>query len=131
VGAVEQALRINDGNEADNNLYPRILDSLVDEQMKEENFVRLGALDAQFHEQLVAMSHNPILATLYRMIHKIVLQGTSEVIRYPPSRDIVLRDHREIARTFINKDTHACIQAICEHLKTTESLIEEYLQEED
>jgi DNA-binding FadR family transcriptional regulator len=77
------------------------------------------------------MSQNPILATLYRMIHKIVLQGTSQVITYPPSRDIVLRDHREIARSFINKDKEACIQAIGKHLKTTESLIEEYLQEED
>jgi DNA-binding FadR family transcriptional regulator len=129
VGAVEQAL--GTGGASDEGPPPETLDRLVDEQMKEENFSRLGALDAQFHEELVAMSHNPLLVTLYRMIHKIVLQGTSEVITYPPSRDILLRDHRKIARTFISRNRKACIRAICEHLKITEKLIEEYLHEEE
>jgi GntR family transcriptional repressor for pyruvate dehydrogenase complex len=127
VGAVEQAL----GTGGVAGEEPGSLDSLVDEQMKEENFARLGALDAQFHERLVAMSRNPVLATLYRMIHKIVLQGTSEVIKFPPSRDIVLRDHRKIARTFMKGDRRACVRAVCEHLRTTENLIEKYLAEED
>jgi GntR family transcriptional repressor for pyruvate dehydrogenase complex len=133
-GAVEQALEAAETGE---NL-PRCgdfeavnLDSLVDEQEKETDPGRLGILDARFHEKLVGMSHNPIIVALYHMIHRILCQGISEVIAYPPSRRIVLRDHREIARAFIKRNRRACVRAVRKHLKNTEKLIEEYLQEED
>jgi DNA-binding FadR family transcriptional regulator len=128
VGAVEQAL---ESGKAGADPDPGSLESLVDEQMKEENVIRLGELDARFHEQLVAMSRNPILVAFYRMIHTILLQATTQVIAYPPSRKIVLHDHREIARTFMKRNKNACIRAVCEHLKRTETLIEKYLPKED
>jgi DNA-binding FadR family transcriptional regulator len=125
---VEQALELAE-NENENRETG--LDSLVDEQEQETDPGRLGILDALFHEKLVGMSHNPIIVALYRMIHAILLQGTTQVIAYPPSRQIVLHDHREIARTFMNREKDACVRAVCEHLKVTENLIEEYLQEEN
>ncbi|MDR1626807.1 MAG: FadR family transcriptional regulator [Spirochaetia bacterium] len=131
VGAVEQALGPDGAAQTGGGPDPRSLESLVDEQTKEEDFARLGALDARFHEQLVAMSRNPILAAFYRMIHAILLQGTTQVIAYPPSRRIVLHDHRKIARAFVGRDRKACVRAVCDHLKKTETLIEKYLPKED
>jgi GntR family transcriptional repressor for pyruvate dehydrogenase complex len=134
-GAVEQALEIagnGKGNSARRGDFKETdLGRLVDDQEQETDFARLGVLDAQFHEKLVGMSHNPILVALYRMIHTILLQGTFQAGGYPPSRNIVLRDHREIARTFKNRDRAACVRAIRKHLKNTEKVIEKYLQEED
>jgi GntR family transcriptional repressor for pyruvate dehydrogenase complex len=130
VGAAEQALEAGfraPGDEA----ALHGLDKLVDEQEKELDPIRLGTLDARFHEQLVALSRNPVLTAFYRMIHAILLQGTTQVIAYPPSRRIVLRDHRKIAAALLKRDKKTCVRAICEHLKSTESIIEEYLCEED
>jgi GntR family transcriptional repressor for pyruvate dehydrogenase complex len=133
-GAVEQALKLiktggaglpaDDDGEVD-------FDSLVDEQEKETDPRRLGILDAGFHEKLVGMSRNPVIVALYRMIHTILLQGTQQAIAYPSGRQIVLRDHREIAKAFKSRDAAACVRAIQTHLKNTEENIEQYISQED
>jgi GntR family transcriptional repressor for pyruvate dehydrogenase complex len=124
-GALEQALSLGDSNNASD------LERLACELEKEEDPVCLGILDAQFHEKIVELSQNPILAALYKMIYKILLQGTSQVIQYPVSRDIAVRDHKKIARAFMSGDREACLAAIREHLHNTEKVIEEYLHEEE
>jgi GntR family transcriptional regulator, transcriptional repressor for pyruvate dehydrogenase complex len=89
-GAVEQALETSDAAAIQN------LEALVEDLARETDPLRLGALDARFHEKFVELSGNPILTALYRMIFKILIQGTSQVITYPTARDVAVFDHRMI-----------------------------------
>ena len=123
-GAVEQALEQADENSL------RKLEDLVRRLETENDPSRLGRLDAEFHETLISMSGNPILAAVYRIIHKIILQGTSQVIAYPNARGVAVRDHRRILETLRSRDGKECSAAVRKHLKNTEELIEKHLTKE-
>lgn len=123
-GAAEQAVEAADGKDVER------LAALVDELEAEKDPRKLGMLDARFHELIIEMSGNPILAALYRMIHKILLRGTSLVITLPTARDVAVRDHREIAESFRKRSKKECAASVRRHLKNTEVLIEKYLNEE-
>ncbi len=123
-GAVEQALETADDGAL------RKLELLVRRLETEEDPALLGGLDAEFHETLVLLSGNPILMAVYRMIHKIVLQGTSRVIAYPGARETAVRDHRRILEALKRKDRRECSAAVRRHLKHTEKLIEKYFEKE-
>ena len=122
-GAVESALDFVSAKDI------AVLSRIVDKQEKEKNPEQYGILDAQFHEQIVCMSGNPILAALYKMIYKMLLQGTSRVAVYPGAWKIALRDHRALLEALKMRDRKKCIQTVKKHLKNTELLIEKYLHE--
>ncbi len=123
-GAVDRALESADAAGIER------LQNLVDELEKESDFERLGFLDARFHESYIELAGNPILTTFYRMIFKILLKGTSQVITFPTARGVALEDHRRILVAVRRKDKPACADLIRRHLEHTEELISKYLKEE-
>jgi GntR family transcriptional repressor for pyruvate dehydrogenase complex len=123
-GAVEHAIEA-----ADEAALTRI-ESLVEELEKETNVERLGYVDAQFHEAIVELSGNLILTAIYRMIFKMLIQGTSKVITYPTAREIAVRDHKRILEALKKRNKKACKSLVKSHLENTEKLIETYFHEE-
>jgi GntR family transcriptional repressor for pyruvate dehydrogenase complex len=106
-----------------------ILGGLVKRMEAETDLAVLGSLDAQFHECLVERAGNPILTALYRMISKMLKQGTIEVIAYPTARLVAIEDHRELAAGFARGEREACREVVRRHLEHTEELFERYFIE--
>jgi GntR family transcriptional repressor for pyruvate dehydrogenase complex len=123
-GAVETAVETAD------EAGLRGLEDLVDALENETDTSRLGYLDAQFHETVIGLSGNPILTAVYRMIFKMLRQGTSKVISYPSAKSIAVKDHRMILDAFKKKDIKKCKAVVRKHLLHTEEIIEKYFIEE-
>lgn len=106
------------------------LESLVKKLEEETDAKQLGYWDAQFHETIIELSANPILISFYKMIFKMLLQGTSQVIALPNARKIAIGDHKLILQSIKKRDKKRCKQLIIKHLNHTKQLTETYLQEE-
>jgi GntR family transcriptional regulator, transcriptional repressor for pyruvate dehydrogenase complex len=107
------------------------LSDLAGRMHSENSVVNLGSLDARFHEALVDLAGNPILTAFYRMIFKLLRQGTVEVIGYPTAKATAISDHAEIVQALSRCDRTACIAAIRRHLEHTEELIARHFDEGD
>jgi GntR family transcriptional repressor for pyruvate dehydrogenase complex len=123
-GAVEKAA--SSANEA----ALERLESLVESLENESDTTKLGLLDATFHETIIEMAGNPILTAFYRMIFKMLMQGTSRVIALPSARAIAMKDHRNIFKALKSGDSRKCKSLIRKHMQATTKLIETYLNEE-
>ncbi|MDK2798842.1 MAG: GntR family transcriptional regulator, transcriptional repressor for pyruvate dehydrogenase complex [Clostridiales bacterium] len=106
------------------------METLANKLKEETDLEKLGLLDAEFHEMIVEMTQNPILIKIYKMIFKMLLSGTSKVISYPNARQIAIKDHKKIIDYFKNRQKEECKQALQNHLKATEELIEKYFTKE-
>ena len=122
-GAIEKAVEAADDSELGK------LEALVDDLIEETDETKIGLLDAQFHESMVELSGNPILVSIYKMIYKLMIKETSEVITYPNARAVAESDHKKIVEALKARDKKKCVKEVQNHFKRTERLINTYFEE--
>jgi GntR family transcriptional repressor for pyruvate dehydrogenase complex len=72
--------------------------------------------DAEFHQLVVAILHNPMLAVLLDSIHTLMAEIRLKVSRYREFDTIVLADHRAILTAIQARDPAAARRAMQDHL---------------
>ena len=122
--AIEKAVEVADERQLQQ------LEALAEALIQETDEKRIGLLDAQFHETMVELSGNPILISIYKMIHKLMTKETSEVITYPNARRIAETDHKRIVEALKARDKKKCVRAVRDHFKRTDRLIDTYFKED-
>jgi GntR family transcriptional repressor for pyruvate dehydrogenase complex len=93
-----------------------------------ETFV---AGDADFHQALARMSHNPLLGVLLDSIRDLMQEVRLLVHRHPHLYQIVMPDHRCLMERVIAKDPEGARQAMREHLEHARQIQEEVLAQQD
>ncbi len=109
----------------------RRLEEYVRKTEVETDTVQLQRVDADFHISLIQASHNPILTSLYRMIHKIMANGIQKGISvYPAAKKMVIRDHKKIITALRSRSKTRCFNAISGHLNASMLLFTELFRDE-
>lgn len=75
-----------------------------------------AAADAEFHQVLVAILQNPMLAVLLDSIRTLMAEIRLKVARYPKFDTIVLDDHTRILASIRAHDANAAREAMQDHL---------------
>jgi GntR family transcriptional repressor for pyruvate dehydrogenase complex len=87
--------------------------------------------DADFHQALARMSHNPLLGVLLDSIRDLMQEVRLLVHRHPHLYQIVMPDHRCLMERVIAKDPEGARQAMREHLEHARQIQEEVLAQQD
>jgi GntR family transcriptional repressor for pyruvate dehydrogenase complex len=89
------------------------------------------ARDADFHQTLAKMSHNPLLAVLLDSIRDLMQEVRLLVHRHPHLYEIVMPGHHRIMERVIAKDPEGARQAMQEHLEHARRIQEEVVARQD
>lgn len=106
------------------------LEGYVRKTEAETDIVQLQRLDADFHISLIQASRNPILTSLYRMIHKIMANGILQGVSvYPTAKKMVIGDHKKIITALRSRSKTRCYNAIAGHLNASMLLFTELFRD--
>ena len=95
------------------------LERIVENQANEDCVENLHRLDAEFHITLIKTSQNPIMVSLYEMIHKIMVNGAQEgVSLFPAAKRKVVAEHKKIVSAIKSGSRTRCYNSVAEHLNT-------------
>ena len=76
----------------------------------------LGNLDAEFHQAIVEMAHNPVLSNMYRVVVEAFSGLQKRSFSVQMHADNAVAPHREIMKAIKDRDTEKARTAIIEHL---------------
>lgn len=94
----------------------------------ETDILKLQLLDADFHIGLIQASRNPILTSLYSMIHKIMANGIQKGVSvYPAAKKMVAADHKKIITALRSRSKTRCYNTVAAHLNASMLLFAELL----
>jgi GntR family transcriptional repressor for pyruvate dehydrogenase complex len=90
-----------------------------------------AAKDADFHQGLAEMTHNPILIVLLDSIRDLMQEVRLLVTRYPRLHQQVMHDHYEILRRVAARDPEGARQAMQGHLEHARQIQHAVLNHDD
>jgi DNA-binding FadR family transcriptional regulator len=85
-------------------------------EANKEDVAAFVSLDADFHQTLSEITHNPLLALLLDSVRDLMQEVRLQVHRYPVVYDTVVPDHKHIVAAIQARNPAAAGQAMQQHL---------------
>jgi GntR family transcriptional repressor for pyruvate dehydrogenase complex len=90
-------------------------------EMKKGNAAEFWPLTVGFHRRLVHAAHNTIVAQLFEVLSRLILERQMLVYRSVTGKDLVIEEHRELLRVVMRHDPAAAGAAMTKHLAESDA----------
>lgn len=118
-----EILAVKEASKRINEKDIKVLEDLLLEQQKVDDYNSLIKLDRSFHEYIYKLSNNFLLIGLMKNINDIVRYFGLIAMKDPGRTEVVFKEHREIIEGLKKRDIEKSKKAMSRHMFMTEKSI--------